>query len=403
MRKTHLLLLVLAACGVPSVPQPTEQLPTLDYTPTWSKDVQPLVSAHCAGCHTQGGIAPFPLETYAEAKVQLGGIAAAVQGRTMPPWMPSNDCMPIKDSRRLSDLQVAIFTAWAQAGGPEGDPVVATPPVSAQQQGLEWVDETLTAATPYMPDASLTDDYRCFILPRTDTADRDIIGLDVEPDHRAMVHHVIAYALDPSVAQAADDADPGEGWTCFAGAGNGAQMLGGWVPGTSAATFPAGTGIPLPASKVVVIQVHYNLTSFAPVPDLTRLKLQFSKAPVPNPAAWTAIANFGFDIPPNAMGYTSSTSETLWGGGHVWGVFPHMHTLGHRITVTKAGACMIDVPNWDFHWQQGFFFDLPQGDTYAIGQNLSLSCTWDNPTNHDVRWGEKTSDEMCLAFFFVTK
>jgi hypothetical protein len=403
MRKPTFSLLLLAACGLPSVPEPMKQLPTLAYTPTWNKDVQPLVEAHCAGCHTQGGIAPFSLETYAETKPQLGAIAAAVQSRTMPPWMPSADCMPIKNSRALTDEQIAIVLAWEQAGGPEGDPMAAPATVAAQSQGLTWVDETLTAATPYTPNGALTDDYRCFILPRSDTADRDIIGIDVEPDHRAMVHHVIAYTLDPSTAQSQDAADPGEGWTCFGGPGDGAQMLGGWVPGTSATSYPEGTGIPLPAAKVVVIQIHYNLTAASPQPDLTRLKLQFAKNPVEKKASWTAMANWSFDIPPNATGYTSSTSTTLWTAGHVWGVFPHMHTLGRRITVTKAGACLMDVPSWDFHWQQGFFFDKPQGEAFTYGQDVTLSCTWDNTTAHDVRWGEKTTDEMCLAFFYVTK
>jgi hypothetical protein len=150
------------------------------------------------------------------------------------------------------------------------------------------------------------------------------------------------------------------------------------------------------------MQVHYNLTAMAPTADRTGLKLQFAKAPVAKQAAWTAIANWTFDIPPNAMGYTSSTSTQLWSGGHVWGAFPHMHTLGRTIHVQLDGTCIIDVPKWDFHWQQGFFFEQPQGQAFYAGQTVSLSCTWDNTTSQNVTWGEKTSDEMCLTFFYVT-
>jgi hypothetical protein len=401
--RTLPLVLLVTACGVESVPQPTmmNPPPVLDHTPTWNTDVQPLVSAHCTGCHMQGGIAPFALETYADAKPQAIAIGAAVSAKTMPPWMPASDCMPIKNSRALSDEQIAIFTAWANAGGPEGDPV-ANPAPAAQPESLAWVDETLQAATAYTPPMNVTDDYHCFILPRTDTLDRDIIGLDVVPDHRQMVHHVIAYALDPTTAQQQDDAEPGEGWTCFGGPGDGAAMLGGWVPGTSIASYPDGTGIPLPASKVIVIQVHYNLTTMQPVADRTSLKLQFSKTPVAKPAAWTALADWTFSIPPNTMNYTSSTSTKVPASGHVWGSFPHMHTLGKSIKVQLDGQCLMDVPNWDFHWQQGFFYDVPGGKPFTQGQTVSISCTWNNTTSNNVTWGEKTSDEMCLNFFYVT-
>lgn len=37
-------------------------------TLTWYRDVLPIVQAQCQECHTAGGIAPFSLGTYAEAR-----------------------------------------------------------------------------------------------------------------------------------------------------------------------------------------------------------------------------------------------------------------------------------------------------------------------------------------------
>lgn len=42
----------------------------------------------------------------------------------------------------------------------------------------------------------------------------------------------------------------------------------------------------------------------------------------------------------------------------IWGVLPHMHTLGLALNVqTVSGGdatCLVDVPQWDFDWQ-GFY------------------------------------------------
>ena len=113
------------------------------------------------------------------------------------------------------------------------------------------------------------------------------------------------------------------------------------------------------------------------------------------------IPNDDFNIPAGAVGYTDDFS-TLVPNATVHGLLPHMHQLGKRITLTSTSeGCLIDVPAWDFHWQQSYFYDdgpvqLP------LGSSLSLSCTWDNPTGADIDWGENTTDEMCLVYVYAT-
>ena len=69
---------------------------------------------------------------------------------------------------------------------------------------------------------------------------------------------------------------------------------------------------------------------------------------------------------------------------------------------------MIDIPRWDFDWQQGYAF-LP-GEEVIVqpGEALRVECTYDNSAANqpvvngeqleprDVRWGDGTLDEMCL-------
>jgi hypothetical protein len=60
----------------------------------------------------------------------------------------------------------------------------------------------------------------------------------------------------------------------------------------------------------------------------------------------------------------------------------------------------VNIPRWDFHWQQLYFFQQP---IQVSAQNtLKLTCTWDNFTSRTVTWGEGTEDEMCLNYFYVT-
>jgi len=392
------LLLAAGCSGGSSAGSPDAGAQVLPYY----GQVQALFQRNCQGCHVTGGFAPFPLETYADARAHAAAIADAVGSRRMPPWKPAEGCRPLQGARRLPDADVATLVAWATGGTPEGDPGNAVS-FSPPDGGLQWVDLTLAPDQPYAPKPSLTDDYHCFLLDPHLTSDRYLVGVDVEPGQRPLVHHVLLFATTSQDALAADAADPDPGWTCFGGPGTPGtpRLLGGWVPGTEATRFPEGTGIPLKAGEVVVMQIHYNLAAGPGVPDSTRVQMQLAPGAVAKPAALLPFANLGFSIPAGATGYTSSVQLGSPASGVLWGVLPHMHTKGRRVTVKAGGSCLVDIPSWDFHWQQAYLFSTPVPIT--VGTELSLSCTWDNPTGAAVTWGEKTTDEMCLNYFYATQ
>jgi hypothetical protein len=177
--------------------------------------------------------------------------------------------------------------------------------------------------------------------------------------------------------------------------------VGGWAPGSVATRAPEGTGIPLSAGTALVMQVHYNLDHHgAPAPDRSIVQLQYASGRVPRPARVLPIADLGFAIPPGASGYRTTVTFPFLQAATLWGLGPHMHTLGRRITVEKDGGCLIDIPAWDFHWQQSYFLRDPM--PIAVGSRVTLTCTWDNPTSRTVTWGEGTSDEMCLSYLYLT-
>jgi hypothetical protein len=370
---------------------------------TWYRDVLPIVQARCQECHVAGGIAPFALTTYADAQAMHTSMASAVAARRMPPWMPDDSCVSYVGSRRLSQTEIATLTAWSEAGAPEGNPADAPPPPVASGT-LPSVDATLSAGADYTPTSVPADDYRCFILDPALTQDRDVIGYDITPGVRAQVHHVILYVATKASAQSKDDSEAGLGWTCFGGSGtSSSKMLGGWVPGSGATRFPQGTGIRLKAGEVLVMQVHYNTSERLPQADRTVAKLQYSPQPVTTLASIVALANGGFSIPPRSTDYSATAATTVPSNAvQVYGVLPHMHTLGKSIRVENVttGQCFVNIPRWDFHWQQLYFFTQPIRPGSL--SRLRLTCTWDNYTDRTVTWGESTTDEMCLNYFYVT-
>jgi len=74
-------------------------------TPTYHRDVAPIIAAHCSECHRQDGVAAIPpLDSYANLKQYAQPVRFAVQTRRMPPWGADNTglCGTWQDARWLS-------------------------------------------------------------------------------------------------------------------------------------------------------------------------------------------------------------------------------------------------------------------------------------------------------------
>ena len=379
---------------------------------TYYRDVFPIVAARCAGCHEPGGLAPFSLVSYEEAHPRAGVLAAATRAGEMPPWLPAEGCGDFQGSRRLSAAEIATFEAWADAGAPAGVPTDA-PLAAPTASDLGPPGATLDPGASYQVSPTVSDDYRCFLIDPGLSAARDLIGFQVHPGTPASVHHVLLFAVAQAqlaAAQEKDAAEPGIGWTCFAGTGLGSGIdapptIGGWVPGSGAASFPPGTGINLAAGTWIVMQVHYNLAAGREVSDRTTADLYYASGPVAKRARVLPLAKRDFVIAPGAV-ETVTAELAAPGAWQLWGVAPHMHLHGTQLQVTidrSAGGstCVIDIPRWDFHWQQFYYYRQPI--EVLAGDVGRLACTFDNASGTEpLRWGERTTDEMCLTFGYFT-
>src|SRR6185503_3181801 len=193
-----------------------EVAPAAVARPTWYGDVEPIVVAKCEGCHAAGGIGPFALTSYSEVVIMRDAIRDAVVSRRMPPWQPDACCNHYRFDRSLSDAERDTLVRWIDQGFAAGEPASA-PPVQAPPKGLPRVDLHAEMAAEFRPSPKIgADELRCFLLDHAPIErTRYITGFDFHPGARAMVHHVIVFAIDESKVgelERRDGSDGRPGW-----------------------------------------------------------------------------------------------------------------------------------------------------------------------------------------------
>lgn len=395
--------------------------------PTWYGDVQPIVAAKCEGCHAAGGIGPFALTSYSQVAMVHDAIRDAVASRRMPPWQPDPCCNHYRFDRSLSDAERDTLVRWIDQGFAAGEPASA-PPVPTPAQGLPRVDLHAEMAAEFTPTPRVgADELRCFLLDHAPIdRTRYITGFDFHPGVRAMVHHVIVFAIDESKVgelERRDGSDGRPGWDCYGEGGElqgSKQYIGGWQPGVLARVLPDGIGRELKAHTRVYIQIHYD-TGHGIQPDRSALDMMLEDRvarveraiPVGNPL-W--FAGDGMKITAGApdtmvwFGYDPAPLVTRGESVEIHNVMLHMHELGSigRVAVLRKDGstdCLLNITRWDFHWLGDYYFETPV--RIDPGDKVYVECHWDNTAGHqkivngeqqaprDLHWG--TDDEMCGA------
>jgi len=414
----------LVACGPPA-------------GPTYHQDVAPLLAARCTNCHVAGGIAPFALTGFEDAKTMSKAMVLAVESGRMPPWKAGPADVSYLRNPTLSAEQLDTLKKWDQGGAPEGDPRVTPKQVPAIGGGIERVDLELSMPEAYTPTQS-PDDYRCFVLKWPKTEAVYVTGFNAVPGVPQMAHHIALYLVPPDAAALppqwdAEDATPG--YKCFGGPFGdrpqqfAVELINAWIPGYQGVKLPRGRGILVPPGATVVLQMHYNVQSGAQ-PD--RSKLQFTLEPtVEKRASYQPLLDVtwvagGMRIPGGEKSVVHQLVSDprdffkLLGspldnskGFNIEAVMFHMHRLGSvgELWLEKADKRrikLISIPKYDFHWQLEYYFDQPV--RFEEGDKLRVRCTFDNSQERtgkvkpeDVNWGENSDQEMCVANLLSTE
>ena len=377
---------------------------------TYTRHVAPLLEANCVECHRQGGIAPFPLEGYRDARRWSRMIAHVTGERLMPPWRAEPGFGEFRDARRLGAHQIELLRTWARNGAPLGDPDDTMP--AAARPRSKWrlgpPDLVLRMPEPFAVPAAGDDVYRYFVIPTGLVDDQAIVALDFSPGVPQVVHHA-NYLLDTQgVARAEDAKDPEPGFAVFGTGGfldYNAWGIGGWTPGADPWILDKGRGIWLPRGSDLVLEVHYHLNGKA-TRDQSEVALYFAREPVAEYLDGAVIGTQDLAIPSGEADCWRRFSMDVPAGLTLTDVTPHMHFLGREFiaiaTLPDGGEQpLIRIADWDFRWQNSFAYRepvrLPAGSRIEVWVRYDNSAQ--NPQNparppRTVTWGWETTDEM---------
>jgi len=366
----------------------------------------------------------------------------------MPPFLLNADgsCRTYQDSLWMTEDEIATVNKWIDLGMPTGD--------KAKDPGKADPLPTLEGASEYkLPveyepaddskGGSTYDDYRCFPIQLNLGKDQYVTAVEVVPDNETIVHHVLAFAVNPksfsmnsfskSNQQVMDELDSKHnsrpGWPCYGAVGEGVlpgPMVIGWAPGTGAVKYPDKTGIKLTKDDILVVQMHYNVTQPG-AKDRTKLRLKMVDKV--DAKAWFVLHD-PFLFGKSFMGKQESLKAGEKKVDYTWnmkrshltsfslpksagndflvhGAFPHMHKYGRKMKMTVkqgdgAAQCAVDVHHWDFNWQRMYYWDEPiKFDTKT---NFEVTCSYDTTSaDKDVLAGFGTADEMCLMGFYISE
>jgi hypothetical protein len=430
--------------------------------PTFYKDVAPILQDSCQRCHVTGGIAPFPLITYQDAKTYAADIMAQTSQGNMPPWgaVATPDCTPRfgwQNDPQLSSAAIETLAAWYKGGTLEGNPADAPAPAPAPPTTLTNPSLQLEPPAPFSITSGTSDQFRCFVLDPKLTATQYVNGTFFVPGNPTIVHHALVFT-DPAGASKALITDPAtQSYDCFGGPNvTNTALLAAWAPGGVPVDYPPDSGASIEPGTLLVMQVHYHPHSATAVlgPDQTTFQMRFAASTPTHVAATYLIGNFdsavadgtgllpgpddpptgpAFVIPPNVSDHTETmqfTVPAILPPLHIAAIAGHMHYVGTAVQITiqrgqptavqPANECLLAIPQWDFNWQRIYSYDAPldQVPVANPGDVVQIKCTYNNTLSNPfevqslldqglsmpttVKLGETTLDEMCLGAFLVT-
>ncbi|MDB6173115.1 MAG: hypothetical protein JWL59_2426 [Chthoniobacteraceae bacterium] len=378
-------------------------------SPTFNRDIAPIIFEECVVCHHPGGDAPFSLATYEEVKKRAKLLAHVTASRYMPPWPPEAGHGAFVGERRLTAAQIDLIENWRKGGAPEG---IASELKVKPQWSDDWQlgepDLLLAMPEPYTLPAGGKDVYRNFVIPQVVPGNRYLRAVEFRPNVRGAVHHAFILFDDTGEARrrAARQDEPGfPGMNAGQGARTPDGMFFSWQPGKRTLEAPAGLTEVLRKSTDIVLQLHMRPTG-KPEKIQASVALYFTDQPPTRKAFRLLLRSVEIDIPAGTTDYAIESSYKLPVEVELLGLLPHLHYLGKEVhgwaelpDGTKQE--LISIRQWDFNWQGDYRYATPL--VLPKGSTLRMRYTYDNsagnvrnpnPVPKRVIYGLQSSDEM---------
>jgi mono/diheme cytochrome c family protein len=409
-----------------------------DTTPTFYRDVLPIVQAHCQSCHRPGQIGPFSLLDYQSARPWAKAIKSAVATKKMPPWFANPEYGHFDNDRSLKQAEIDTIVAWANGDAPAGDPASAPPPVQWPEGGWNIQPDVTVDLPPYPVPATGVKEWEQLAIPAPFKKDTWVTSVEIRPGATAVVHHLCfdfakhkpttPYNVYEWVEVPRDDngvakthngtTPPKEGTVVSRPVGSTLEtrregrpdVRGGnefcYLPGLAFEDYrPLHAGVFVPAGSDILVSVHYTTNGTAVI-DRSRIGITVAKEPPPRifvsqggggegevAAASTETdnsilkrhqANETLAIPPFDASYLGPPADITFKRDIelVW-FRPHAHVRGKSARYTLIypdgrEEIVLDVPHYDFNWQLTYRTSLK----IPKGSRMHVQFTYDNSASN---------------------
>ncbi len=381
-------------------------LPAKREAVNFSKHVSRVLQANCVSCHRAGGVAPFRLDNFADAKDRAPMLKFAVEKGIMPPWFAAKTKAhesPWKNDRSLTDEERATLTEWVANGMPEGDKADLPLPLKVT---TEWEMGTPDAIYQLpKPIQVQADGYMEYVEVEVDPqldSEKWAQAIEVLPTAGQVVHHVLVFA-EPRLKPGERRKLSFDGLRTFFGA---------YVPGNHGLFYPEGYAKRLPKDSILRFQIHYTPNGTA-TQDQCRIGVKWATTLPRYEIKTTSIFNIGIRIPPNDGNHMEKGWMALPVDAKIWSFMPHMHLRGKAFKYevvydAERRETLLDVPRFDFNWQ--LKYDLKKPLFLPKGTKIEAFAWFDNSTNNPanpnpnktVFFGDQTYDEMMIGYMDYT-
>jgi hypothetical protein len=361
-------------------------------------DVDKILKEKCQTCHgaePKFG-APNALVTWDDLQ-KPGQGGAKTYERVKARVHDEARLMPPSPQPKLDDKELAAIDAWVGAGAKTTDakctgkaPGDGVKPLSCKPDTILKSPKAFT-----MEPGSALDQYVCFGYDVEATAKRHVTALAPHVDNKQIVHHILLFQTTSSYSP--------EPQPCEAFGSAAWKLVAGWAPGGTNLELPEAAGFPEEQGTTHwVVQVHYNNATAKTGTDNSGYELCTTDKLRPNDAGVIAFGSTNFNIPPRAS-HTIACDYTLGGafdGVKFFNASPHMHTRGVAMSTERlAGGDGTPEPIFD---QKNFSFEaqanFPIDKSVNSGDVMRTRCSWKNPGDDTIKFGEGTGDEMCFNF-----
>jgi len=388
-------------------------------TPTFYKDVLPILQANCQTCHRPGEVAPMSLITFEQTRPWAKAIQKAVVTRQMPPWFADPKVGHFANERRLNTRDIETINAWADAGAPAGNEGDAPKAIEFASGWNLKPDLVIEMPKAFELPARGTINYKYVLVKGNFTEDQWVSAAEMRPGNSKVLHHGKVWVRPP-----------GSTWMSKAEYGvayeretqadilgensieEGNDILGKFNPGLGAQRFDLdGSAKFIPKGSDLVFELHYT-TSGEATSDTSKLGLVVAKAAPTNRYYFHAgptAANLA--IPAGDQNAEVVSEITFGQDARLVYAQPHMHLRGKdfelRLVSPDKHVTTVLKGNFNFEWQMGYQFAEPIA--VPKGSKLLFITHFDNSTanrfNPDpakkVVWGPQNWDEMSNCFIGV--